>query len=367
MESVWTLTQHDIDDIIPMIEDPFQSDFMNDTLFSHVDCSVSPVDFLQSFSDSSDSSDEYHWSDSSQSSPDGSSSPEDAGYYGSLYTPLQPDLKPTSTISKKKSKKVKSTTCMVKNTIVKKEKTSTYNSNSSLTFSREELLKMTVDELEDRVRVIEDVRSLTTFEKKEVKRQRRMIKNRESAYASRLRKRKLVESMEEQVNRVQQANDALTKRVQYLEEENKQLKAKLASSPGSFWNVGPPKSLNSSAVSQTSTSLFIVLLSFGLLFAQLSPDSKASPFPVFSAFPSAGDSPNPGHVVPINSNVFKSSTSHFNPGAGRGLLMVDDPLPIPDSCTNDMVKSFAELIPMNSTFIDSPYDTLPVHVELNQF
>merc|ERR1712137_1282881 len=57
-----------------------------------------------------------------------------------------------------------------------------------VTFDRKTLLKMTSDDLESFVRKLESQRPITEDEWKEIKRQRRLIKNRESAQASRIRK-----------------------------------------------------------------------------------------------------------------------------------------------------------------------------------
>jgi len=60
-----------------------------------------------------------------------------------------------------------------------------------ITLSRDELLSFTSKQFEDYVQKLEHGKSLSGEEKKELKRQRRLIKNRESAQASRQRKKKL--------------------------------------------------------------------------------------------------------------------------------------------------------------------------------
>jgi len=64
---------------------------------------------------------------------------------------------------------------------------------------------------------------------KDVKRQRRLIKNRESAQASRERKKVYVQGLEKRVDDLAQSNNALNSKVLSLEEENMLLREKLLS------------------------------------------------------------------------------------------------------------------------------------------
>lgn len=418
MEAVWSLTESEVNNLfdVPGMEIDNSLNILYQQP-SSIDMSSSPIDLISNLSGESSDSDSSNWSDyysssSQTSSPSMSpsshsfttlpiqdecllslySSPNDCGILNSFaYPPTVQDMKLKSAITKvtndqnesnSKRKKGMNTTKKKRITTkkqttttksrVKKEKeeeennsgsnnfdSSSYDCNSSLIFSRAQLLKMTVDELDDRVRVVEEVRSLTSEEKKEIKKQRRMIKNRESAYASRVRQKQLVENMEEELNEIKKENEQLSKRVEDLEKENNQLKARLAakenignsfsstsSSLASFLSIGSPSLKSSSSnigmmdnVMQTSTSLFIVLLSFGLLFAQIQPDMLSqTTFPKFNAFPTNYNnqnngelSPRPGHVIPISSNHYKgSSSSILNANLQaigsitRGLLTVDE-------------------------------------------
>jgi hypothetical protein len=67
-------------------------------------------------------------------------------------------------------------------------------------FSREELLNLSSDQFEEHVRLVSSVRNLTESEKNSIKKQRRLIKNRESAQASRQRKKDYVGDLEKKVD-----------------------------------------------------------------------------------------------------------------------------------------------------------------------
>ena len=238
---------------------------------------VNDIDeFLSSPSSSDDSLFELSTSDSSPSD----SSPS--------YSP--PIFQPVS-IFKQENKDLKSVAPMKPTAAIKKQapvKTKSKNicksKNESIIFTRNQLLQMTSEEFEDRVASIENKRALTSDEMNEVKRQRRLIKNRESANASRVRKRQQMETMDVEIKELQQRNLELQKRVELLEKENAELR-KLAQqntqtyqkdSDTSFldnilnspiWFVG--KITEEAPNVTTSACLFIFLLSFGIFFGSI--------------------------------------------------------------------------------------------------
>jgi len=200
---------------------------------------------------------------------------------------------------------------------------------TALTFSREVLLKMTSEELESFVREVETERELSSEEMKEVKRQRRLIKNRESAQASRIRKRAQIEEMEDVMKDLQNENDSLRSRIAALEKENCQLKTQMLqndiilemdNSPASpvprnnkqdqsLWDVPSIKANTAKGI-----CLMVVLFSFGLLF-------EASQFQLSAmqnnSLVYASNSVNtPGKVIeaPVQTQVQQSSSSFQNAG-----------------------------------------------------
>lgn len=177
----------------------------------------------------------------------------------------------TSSSSTKASKKRRRTTA----------KADTKNMKADI-LSEEELLKFDSKGIESYIKSITSSRSVSPAEEKEMKRIRRLIKNREYAQSSRDKRKAYMEEMEAKLNVVHTEKAALQQRINALELENKTLKFHLArtlkSTAGSV----------ASAFTQKSTAvpiatLFIVLFSFGLF--SLTSFSSNTP-PSFSSTPS---------------------------------------------------------------------------------
>jgi len=97
--------------------------------------------------------------------------------------------------------------------------------------SRNDLLKMSSAEFDGRVKALKQQRPLTAIEEAEVKRQKKLIKNREYAQKTRDKKRKIMTSMKGHVTDVEHENvmlkvqvQNLTTKVHVLEQENLHLK-----------------------------------------------------------------------------------------------------------------------------------------------
>jgi len=73
------------------------------------------------------------------------------------------------------------------------------------------------------------VRKLTAEEEKDIRRQRRLIKNRESAQLSRVRKREQLEVLEQELQEAHAENARLKRQVDSLSQLNRQLKDHIAS------------------------------------------------------------------------------------------------------------------------------------------
>jgi hypothetical protein len=211
--------------------------------------------------------------------------------------------------TRKKRKLNDSTTHSVKSTPKNASKIQT-NPNNLLKFSREDLSGLTSQEFEEYVRQLMAQRELTPAEIKELKRQRRLIKNRESAQASRQRKKNYVGTLEAQVASLANENANLKERITSLATENARLKEEVSflndlikKTPGlsTLFNSGlqmlssvgkvqnskqtPPQLLSTNARA-AGVVLLVLLFSFGLF---LSP----SQFPQEQSLMAPWSSPQP--------------------------------------------------------------------------
>jgi len=156
----------------------------------------------------------------------------------------------------------------------------------TVTLSRDDLLRFSSEQFEDFVSQVTDMRELTQSEKNEVKRQRRLIKNRESAQASRQRKKSRVDELERRVKDLTHENSLLKENITALTTENTQLKSEVGFlqavvNKSGITNVFSlsPTNYNSNLVGKqqngippTTTGrlvLMVVLFSFGLFFSSL--------------------------------------------------------------------------------------------------
>jgi len=152
--------------------------------------------------------------------------------------------------------------------------------NYKVTLSRDELLNLTSKQFEDYVKQLEGNKKLSDEEKRELKRQRRLIKNRESAQASRQRKKSHVDDLEKKVMNLTKENSDLFHKVTNLTKENEQLKTEVTYlqnmiSKSGFMDlistgVKKVKSLQndvkSSSVKTTGIAFCVLLFTFGFLF-----------------------------------------------------------------------------------------------------
>jgi len=167
--------------------------------------------------------------------------------------------------------------------------------------SREDLLKLTSQSLEDIAKTISSSRPLTVDEERKLKRQRRLIKNRESAQLSRQRKKRYIEELEKEVTHLRQEADTLRSHASALNLENNQLRQEVwklqAALQQQQQNTDPSQPTSSTPAADLPSTLwlnkqthqhankqrvlvggvvtmFIVLFSFGLFF-----NGQMAPFP----------------------------------------------------------------------------------------
>jgi HAMP domain-containing protein len=85
------------------------------------------------------------------------------------------------------------------------------------------MLNITANELEDLIQTVTSKRALTEAEEEIVRKQRRLVRNRESAQASRTRKKKRIEELEQQVREITQEKEQALRDLHQTLGENAQL------------------------------------------------------------------------------------------------------------------------------------------------
>jgi len=99
---------------------------------------------------------------------------------------------------------------------------------SAVTLTRDQLLSFTSEDLDKFERDIMSTHAFTPAERREMKKQRRLIKNRESAQQSRRRKKDLVDKLERVVGDLAAVNKNINAKLQELEAQNTILKAEVS-------------------------------------------------------------------------------------------------------------------------------------------
>lgn len=164
-------------------------------------------------------------------------------------------------------------------------------SGSFLT-NKDQLLSMSSKKLEECVQSLSAVRPLTPEEEKQLKRQRRLIKNRESAQLSRQKKKQYVENLEKQVKTLSSENSNLKTQVNHLSSRNQQLEEQVANlqtyiqQQQQLAKAGSSKIFNKNSTAAAGLCMFVILFSFGLIFSGTpgSPNSVDFPTTVPSVY-----------------------------------------------------------------------------------
>jgi len=184
--------------------------------------------------------------------------------------------------------------------------------NRRVYLNRDELLTMSSLEHEEFVKRHTSNQELTEAEKEEVRRQRRLIKNREYAQSSRKKKREEKSDQTQFVLQLRADNEMLRNKVRDLEGENRRLRAalKVKAEP-----VAP---------STRPRVLLALLFSVGVLFAvsgvmplslpssaSFAPDARHSGRTLHSVdAPHAPHAPHAFALLPILQSLFGSSSSY---------------------------------------------------------
>lgn len=175
---------------------------------------------------------------------------------------------------------------------------------------QEELLKLDSQKIESYMRNLSNFRTVEPSEEKELKRIRRLIKNREYAQSSRNKKKVHMDELEKQIKELQEKNNNLSQKCNSLEHENKTFKhqmSRIAAAMKSDYSFAEKiKQIFQSGESSESktkkakiATLFMIVFCFGIF----------SNFITHSAFQQASQptpsSYNTGRVI------LESEDSHF--------------------------------------------------------
>lgn len=211
------------------------------------------------------------------------------------------------------------------------------------TLDQKSLLQLSSRAFEEYVKRKTANRDLTSEEKKDLKRQRRLIKNRESAQASRQRKKNYIEKLEAKVASLQQSNNQLRSQVTSLTADNTSLRQEVQNLQGlikktpalkELWTSGinyvaslakqqkeeaqtAPASTHGNNVKAAGVCLLVMLFSFGLFFPQTMYNGNPA-----LPFETATHEPVP-EVVPTATRLFSSKgpSSDFTlASSGRSIL-----------------------------------------------
>jgi regulator of replication initiation timing len=179
-----------------------------------------------------------------------------------------------------------------------------------LALSRDELLSLTSAQYEALIAQVRSLRDLTPAEKRDIKNNRRLIKNRESAHASRQRKKDYVKELEKKLADMAQENEKLTKTITAIQNENTLLRSeneyyKTRAQVGSLIPAvvqrganflseqlqqqmpqvqmlqQPQKSPKVSPNKASGVVLMVLLFSFGIMFGNMGFPGNNGQFPMY--------------------------------------------------------------------------------------
>ena len=174
---------------------------------------------------------------------------------------------------------------------------------NSVVLSREHLLTISSAEYESLVQRVSREKSLTDEEMKEVRRQKRLIKNRESAALSRDRKRQAMDDLMAENARLKAELEAQKSKWNVVEE----LMRQTGNMKQYLERVGAPVGKNATNTGKNLGLMFVVLFSFGLFMnfpfiASMSSKLKQQPFVGMSSFTPSNDVANLRKLMSVDAN-----------------------------------------------------------------
>jgi len=157
---------------------------------------------------------------------------------------------------------------------------------AAVSLTRDQLLTISSQQVEDYTREIKKARSLTPAEEKELKRQRRLVKNREYAQQSRNKKKVQERGLQGQIDILTLENSQLKNECSTLKTENLLLKQQISKMSATMANyqalptshktqMSPLSKLDVKKSPVAGVCLFVVL-SFAILFNVNTPPSSLS-------------------------------------------------------------------------------------------
>eukprot|EP01111_Echinosteliopsis_oligospora_P009674 TRINITY_DN2871_c0_g2_i1.p1 TRINITY_DN2871_c0_g2~~TRINITY_DN2871_c0_g2_i1.p1 ORF type:complete len:580 (-),score=150.59 TRINITY_DN2871_c0_g2_i1:105-1844(-) len=181
---------------------------------------------------------------------------------------------------------------------------------------RDTLLNITSQSMDNYVASLQNQRNLSQDEQKELKRQKRLIKNRESAQLSRERKRAYIDTLEAKIVELTNENLSLKQAIaqyQLQESAHKSESQNYNTKMGSLLTIG-----NNNRTAKAGVCLLIVLFSFGLFMnvnntqtMMIGPAGTAMRYPLLSRSPSP---PGSSSSVSIgDTSAIASLSSSFSP------------------------------------------------------
>eukprot|EP01091_Cochliopodium_minus_P020904 TRINITY_DN92_c0_g1_i1.p1 TRINITY_DN92_c0_g1~~TRINITY_DN92_c0_g1_i1.p1 ORF type:complete len:454 (-),score=136.15 TRINITY_DN92_c0_g1_i1:155-1450(-) len=210
---------------------------------------------------------------------------------------------------------------------------------TSVTLSREKLLTTSTEDFNKWVDEMKSQRALTQEEVSDIRRQKRLIRNRESAQASRDRKKNEFILLEKQIKQLKEENQMAMKeitemryKINNLETENLYMKTTIQHNPvlneiyTGIDNI-PTKNhtttsnssyINSKTVKNAGVCLFLLIFSFGLFFNVQNTMNQTQPkvynpklIPSANLLPITGTSSSPNNLRTLGSNARRLLT-HIN-------------------------------------------------------